>query len=316
MRTIKGKRRALVEKLKAVFRHGTPPGARSGNQPELSSTNIQLRAGPPPAKLESLPPELRCQILSSLPTLDDLKSAVHASPVLYQQYIADRKPILNSVLRHTLGDKVFVDAYAVQKSTGMERPPNLPADLAVQVFMMECREHYANPAIISGVCVAGDLIGMAAFYTSTIQPLLQRVPAMFLRNLDRSLQTGCLSKTERVRMLRALYRFQLWCNLHGTSDIAVTRDRAVDRVDMLMYFFEVFEPWESEEISCIHELFLDVYDRIFVKIRWDFDRHSVRFVDSPLADRPDGSIDLTDDGDGGKCCFRRLQTLDWNQIKC
>ena len=301
MRTIKRTRGALVKKPKAVFRHRTPPEAHLENQPELPSTSIQLRVGSPPTKLESLPPELRCQILSALPTLDDLKSAVHALPVLYQQYRQDRKQILDSVLRHTLGDKVFVDAYAVQKSAPMELPPCLAVDLAVQVFMMEYQEHYVNPSIISGRSVVGDLIGMAAFYSSTIQPLFQRVPAILLRNLDRSLQPGHLSKTERARILRALYRFQLWCNLHGTSDIAAARDRAVDPLDMLKYFFEVFEPWETEEISRIHELFLDLYDRIFVKIRWDFDRHSIRFVDAPPADRPDGSIDLGHDQYRGKC---------------
>ncbi len=315
MRSIKRTRRALVERLKVVFRHGQPPEISPGSHESLrglSSANIQLLASTPSANLESLPPELRCQILSSLPTLDDLKSAVYASPVLYQQYRQDRKPILDSVLRRTLGDKVVVDAYAVQKSAPMERPPYLAADLAIQVFMMEYQEYYTNPSVVSGACAVGDLIGMAAFYSSTIQPLLQRVPAMLLRNLDRSLQPGPLSKTEQARILRALYRFQLWCNLHGTSDIAAARDRAVDPVDMLKYFFEVFEPWETEEISCIHELFLDLYDRIFAKIRWDFDRHSIRFVNSPLGDKPDGSIDLGHDEYSGKCCFGRLRSLNLN----
>jgi hypothetical protein len=259
-----GKRKALIQKFKAIFHLSS----RSESTPKLSSRPT----------LETLPPELRCRILSALATLDDLKSAVRASPVLYQQYRADRKSILGSVLRHTLGDQVFVDAYAVQTSAPLVRPPYLAAHLAVQLCMTEYQTNRKNPSLVSRECVVGDLVGMAAFYTFTVKPLMEGgIPRLLLCNLKREAQLGFLSATERTRILRAMYRFQLWCNLYGTGELATTRIWGVDPFDMLLYFFEVFEPWEAEEISCIHKIFMGIYHWVF---KWDVDGDSIRFVDS------------------------------------
>lgn len=298
--------KGLVHRIKTLIRRSSltkrqQPQRRTGSS--VPSPNLQTLHTTPSSRLECLPAELRCQILSSFSNLDDLKSTAHASPVLYQQYRADRKIILDSVLRQTLGDKVFVDAYAVQKSLPLEGPAELPVNLGVQFFMMEYQKHYSGPSLISSECTVEDLIGMAAFYTSTIKPLLVSIPAMLLRNLNRSLQLGSLSSTERTRITRALYRFQMWCNLYGTSDIAAARDWPLDPFDMLMYFFEVFQPWEIEEISCIHTFFMDMYDRIFVDVRWDLDSSSIRFLDSPGDSLLGGPVDLSwGDDDGGECC--------------
>lgn len=298
--------KGLVHRIKTLIRRSSltkrqQPQRRTGSS--VPSPNLQTLHTTPSSRLECLPAELRCQILSSFSNLDDLKSTAHASPVLYQQYRADRKIILDSVLRQTLGDKVFVDAYAVQKSLPLEGPAELPVNLGVQFFMMEYQKHYSGPSLISSECTVEDLIGMAAFYTSTIKPLLVSIPAMLLRNLNRSLQLGSLSSTERTRITRALYRFQMWCNLYGTSDIAAARDWPLDPFDMLMYFFEIFHPWEIEEISCIHTFFMEMYDRIFVDIRWDLDSSSIRFLDSAGNSSLGGPVDLSwGDDDGGECC--------------
>jgi hypothetical protein len=140
-----------------------------------------------------------------------------------------------------------------------------------------------------------ELVGIAAFYSFTIQRLLALVPDRLLRNLDRSLTVddlGRLSLVERTRLIRALYRFQLWCNLYGTREGAACRDFTVDHYDMLVYFFEVFRPWEIEEISCIHALFVDRYDLVFADIRWDLHEHSIRFADPPPHETPNAPADL------------------------
>ncbi len=282
----KGKRRALVQKLKTIL--GLSSRASRRKQPEGCPEPRPIFKS-----LETLPAELRCQILASLATLDDLKSAMRASPVLYQQYRADRKTVLDAVLRRILGDQTFVDAYTVQRSAG-------PPCLAVEVLTDEYRTHRATPSLLSRKCAVADLVGMAAFYSSTIRPLLRRV---FATMPARVVQHGPLSDTEHARMLRALYRFQLWCNLYGTGEGAATRGRAVRPCDMLLHFFGAFEPWEVEEISCVHEFFMDMYLQTFT---WDADGRNIRFVDLTGVERTIAVRDPFEDDDGKWSSFFSL----------
>ena len=90
---------------------------------------------------------------------------------------------------------------------------------------------------------------MAGFYSSIIRPLLLEFSELLLRKLDTSPEGG-LSKTERVRFLRALHRFQVWCNLFGIGNDARSESCKVCRIEMLR-FFGILSPWEMEEISCV-----------------------------------------------------------------
>lgn len=308
--------KVLAHRIKSLFR---PSSAESPQATEAADAESDVERpvqshvdptppSPPPSlpsRLETLPSELGAHILASLTRLSDLKAAVHASPILYKQYRENRKSVLYNVLRQALGDKAFVDAYAVQTSAPLELPPYLPAFLAVQSHMSTHQQYSSAPSTVFDECAVEELIGMAAFYISTISPLLKRIPEKLLRNLDRSLKLeGGLRSVERLRIARALYRFQLWCNLYGTGDGAACRDQTVDHFDMLVYFFEVFPAWEIEEISCIHAFFMDMYDRIFVDIRWDLHKDSIRFVDFPRGETPVGSVDLSHGlvDDGGEFC--------------
>lgn len=264
---IKSRRKAVSRTAKALF-------CSSFRRPSWTTSKTKatdhISPTTEPSRLESLPAELRSQILSSLASLDDLKAAVQASPVLYQQYRADRKPILDRVLRTTLGEHVFVDAFAAQKSARFEPPPYLAAHLAAQLFMHTYQEHRAQPSLVANECTNTDVVGMASFYWSTVVPLMQEIPQRLLHHLDPSLQPCGLSGVERERLLRALYRFQMWCNLYGTRPGAAAGSKSVHPIEVLMYFFQVFEPWEIEEISCIHTLLMDMYDHIFVGLKLHF----------------------------------------------
>lgn len=278
-------------------------GDRKGCDDEEASTPSRPRT-----TLETLPPKLQSQVLSSLASLDDLKAAVHASPALHQQYLSDQKRVLDRVLRSTLGDRVFVDAYAVQTSRPLGRLPFESPPMAIEMHLMTYQKLVdSSPDVIpvSERCTVEELIGMAVFYTGTIKPLLRRIPRLLLRNLDRSIKVDGLSRVEQTRILRALYRFQLWCNLYGTSQLACAREQTIDPYDILGYFFEVFNPWEIEEISCIYAFFMEMYEKVFADIKWDLDRDSLRFVEWTSTYTPDGSFDLE------PFCELFLEPLPW-----
>lgn len=99
--------------------------------------------------------------------------------------------------------------------------------------------------------------------------------------------------------MRALYRFQLCCNLfgqgrHGTPGRPRLSFRSVDVLDK---FICIFEPWQIEEIACIHAFAEKMYDQVFRDIAWDVDENSPKF-DGQRPPTPDGTFDL-----GNSCQF-------------
>jgi hypothetical protein len=214
-----------------------------------------------PTTLETLPAELRLNILLSISDLADLKAVVHASPVLHQQYLLDRKRILGHVLKKTLGS-VFADAQALQAAASLgDFGKDVPVESIREILQQHIDEYVArrsDPDIVTE-CGVDDLAAMASFYLSVIQPLLVGFPALFLQGLDASMEVGHLSKTERIRFLRALYRFQLFYDLFKCETTRVQRDPLIPCADKLGMFFTIFEPYEVEEVYCLFSAMADKY---------------------------------------------------------
>ncbi|KAG8161142.1 hypothetical protein KVR01_009406 [Diaporthe batatas] len=81
-----------------------------------------------------------------------------------------------------------------------------------------------------------------------------------------------MTKSETVRLTRALYRVQLWCNIYGfgafSSGMGPTRS-PVDTLpwQMVCMFHETFEAWEVEEMLCIYQHMLIIVERLFKNTR-------------------------------------------------
>lgn len=82
-----------------------------------------------------------------------------------------------------------------------------------------------------------------------------------------------LSKTEDMRLVRALYCFQLNCNLLGISRYHSVWDRSRwdfdDDSDIFKLFLCIYESWEIEGIACIYKFAEEELDRIFSDIYHD-----------------------------------------------
>ncbi|ODM19351.1 hypothetical protein SI65_05969 [Aspergillus cristatus] len=103
-----------------------------------------------------------------------------------------------------------------------------------------------------------------------------------------------LSRTEEAGIVRALYRFQLHCNLFGVSQYNFFRQRRLKflDVDILNIFFRVFEPWDVEEIACIYTFTKAKYNQIFDDIRWDVHQENPKFEAQRRPPTPDGAFDF------------------------
>lgn len=128
---------------------------------------------------------------------------------------------------------------------------------------------------------------MIKFHLSTIRPIAQRYTEFALSNLARATETQqakALSGAEEVRLLRAIYRFQLCCNLFSTQLGRTWRSTYRAHILDLSLFVTQYEPWEIESIACFAFFMEREYWKIFETIRWDVDR-----------DNPENAGELTFD---------------------
>ncbi|KAI1957354.1 hypothetical protein LOZ58_005724 [Ophidiomyces ophidiicola] len=103
------------------------------------------------------------------------------------------------------------------------------------------------------------------------------------------------SNTEETRIVRALYRFQVCCNIFGKGyeRWGASEFHSIDSIDISVIYFDLFEPWEVEEIACIHHFTTQQFNQIFDAISWDVNEKNPNFTnDRPPT--PPGAFHLED----------------------
>ncbi|KAK1655116.1 hypothetical protein BDP81DRAFT_468400 [Colletotrichum phormii] len=193
--------------------------------------------------LEGLPAELQLQVLRNLSNLHDLSAVIHASPSLHR-----------SKTFHT--HRVFVDAFAVHRLALLRESGSEETTELLEEFMDTYSRLQSDPGSFRAACTVDDLAEIARFYSSTVEPLKTSFYEEF-RCHKRSIwvereDSNKLSTTENVRMLRALYHFEIWCSCYGLGSSAVQLLPMTTNIEMLRFMNKHFEPWEIEELACIY----------------------------------------------------------------
>ncbi|RMD44030.1 hypothetical protein DV735_g1076, partial [Chaetothyriales sp. CBS 134920] len=245
----------------------------------------QLEVEDSSSPLERLPGELRLRVLTSIPDLTTLRSLVHASPVLHASYFHNRDTVLRTCLGREL-DGLLVDAYA----TLMSRVGTLGSPRTNEMIV-SFLDGYKGWLSGSSPCPELESISpsslrwMAAFQAFVARPLALRYAGSALANLreDTAADTAaaamagipaesediddCRSRSEEIRVLRALYRFQTFCHLFGRNK--GQRVGGFDLHQIIEVFFGLFEPWEAEAVGCIELFVRDKYEDIFHEVKED-----------------------------------------------
>jgi hypothetical protein len=233
--------------------------------------------------------------------IDGLHALVHASPTFHQQYLLDRRFLLCQCLGRTLRS-VTVDACAVYRSS-------LPSfvDTSTKETVAEFLTSYQENRLSVDYSIAAEglsedeAVAIAAFHSTTVQALAHQYIAWALDNVAKETKDSPYqeppSVTEHTRIMRALYRFQLLCNLFGRGGHGSTEERLrwhlnFDTVSVLSIFFGIFEPWEVEEVICIYAFAKDKYDQIFRDISWDVNPENPKFDDQPRPPTPEGAFEF------------------------
>jgi hypothetical protein len=247
--------------------------------------------------LESLLPDLRHLLLSIL-DLPSLKSLVCASPVFHEQYVIARRTLLCQCLDNTLG-VVAADAWAAYLSGEPNPLPSTtrigdwdPSPTAAVDFLKSYEERRCSSrySLLREQLTVEEAVGISEFHLRIVLPLAGKFMTQALANLwdlvhpcaNAQLLREQLSLTEEMRLLRALYRFQIGCNLFGNGrrhlgdSFGHTTPETLNPTQLSYEFFHQFQPWEYEEIACIYAFALTKYQCTIVDIPRSF-RPSRRF---------------------------------------
>jgi hypothetical protein len=266
--------------------------AQPGTHPisDTAGTSVQRNAA-----LENLPAEIRRAILDAL-DYKRLRDLAHASPTFHQQYRLDRRSLLRGCLQRTLG-AAAVDACAAYRSSPECFSDERTKESVAEFLKAYCdRRSSATYSISDEALTENEVVAMVAFHFTVIEPLFERFTIWALGHLAN--ETGGsphhkpLSTTEEARVMRAMYRFQLCCNLFHERRDQFMQPLHLGSIDVVKLFFCLFEPWEVEEVVCIHAFAKNEFDRIFRDIHSDVSQENPRFADQPRPPTPNGAFDF------------------------
>lgn len=246
--------------------------------------------------LENLPSELRSRILSNMPDLPSLRALVRASPTMHAQYRENRDNILHACLDREL-DGFYVDAQATLMSrAGVLGSPRV--DEMITAFAESYGQCLAGsvPRSRVGSTEPGAIRWLAAYHLSVARPMLRMYSEWALGNLaqlSRSVSvagsgstTGetetnehglVLSRSEEIRILRAIYRYDTYHHLFGVNKGYRQISTPLDDDQVIEMFFCLFDPWEVEAIVCLDVFIRKRYDEIFDEVQLDLDDDNPKY---------------------------------------
>lgn len=221
--------------------------------------------------LEGLPPEIRISILSAM-DLPGLESLVRASTVYHQQYLYDRKRVLRHCLEVALGS-ALPEAYSAYISSTQAFAEARTFQQTSDFFKTHQNHCLSN---VHGTLLKDltldDLICMTKLHRMVVQPLVRFYADWALMNIIQDAETlhihydiseirAPLSSTERDRIMRSLYRFELCCNVLGLSPHFINPGLGCE--DTVKLITNYFEPWQIKELFCINSFALGVCNDAF-----------------------------------------------------
>lgn len=279
------------------------------------------------SRLEDLPAELGVLLLSSMPDLPTLRALVRASPVLHAQYRYCRDSILRACLDREL-DGLFVDAYGTAMSRVRELGPR--TDETIIEFLDTYRTRLSGSEIVPNMksIDPGRIRWLVAYHISVARPLARLYSNWALANLKQAVLSSTsrqgavaggvnevvekevteeeqaaqddhditLSRSEEIRVFRALYRYETYHHLFGQNQ--GQRQGGFRHHEIHDLFFCLFDPWEAEAVGCIDTFVRLRYEDIFNQVKTDLHPRNARFRLANGVYNPEGSHDLEGEHDG------------------
>lgn len=231
--------------------------------------------------LQRLPMELLRWILASLPDIQSLASAALSCRSLYWAFKYSEDGLIKDVLVNCMGFDVPPEAIiAVQfhpSFVGNEMKQycdNLTeSELEEGRWAIDMVNHadfftrnLKRPNTSAGLTMR-DALALSNFHLHVVEKLMERflqacklapLPSSFLHK--NVLCPGPVTWTEKERIVRAFYRFELLWKLFGCferylidSIPRISRFYYYALYDIIGTFLSKFAPWENLQLGCIHD---------------------------------------------------------------
>lgn len=240
-------------------------------------------------------------VLAQLDSMQSLGSAILSHSLFYNAFHEDTKRIVRSILRNQIPPQLmyyaeatfkaqFVDVDGGKETCILLRPafksvklgsnsPPLEEWCLEWIFDLPLRgtgvpkvsrrgkdkQTYSQMGAIS----IADAISRTHGYVEHFRDgfIRERLPLMQNLMGRRVNPKGSrASRMELFRISRALYRFQIYCNLMFRDVVDLhpgRRARESRNLHMDRYFMGVFPPWVNEQLCCIHDYLEEVLSRAF-----------------------------------------------------
>ena len=205
-----------------------------------------------PVGIFSLPNELIRAILSSLSDAQSLHAASVTCKLLRQSFKESRNEsdICHQVARNGFRPVHLFEALAEQESTRFERS-EWTASETKRFFRkyVSGDEGYFAP-------ISWDLQSLTQLERlhKCVMHFARELAAESIvrkNNESSNRVSEAISESEEVRFVRALYRFQIWCNIFADRKHHPFCDEEQGR-DIIAQF----APWEMEQLACVYDLFM------------------------------------------------------------
>ncbi|KAI1820142.1 hypothetical protein F4861DRAFT_524125 [Xylaria intraflava] len=196
--------------------------------------------------MDRLPLELLQQVLAHL-DLESLRNAALSCRMFFDAFKCAETTITGEVLLRQIDYTVLPEAILVSKSWDLGEPSvNKAIEFAKILNFRELAPTKWNLV---------DALPLARFHEK-VNYLATQAAHEALGNHPRLMETSPEpTREELCRFERALYRFQLYCNVVGR-----TYAEGREYEDM---FFKYFCTWENEQLACIQEHLVRVVSRPF-----------------------------------------------------
>lgn len=238
--------------------------------------------------LDSLPAELQTLIMTHTSSPQSLYALIRASRRLYRVFSLSKQTILSAIIHEILHPEALPDAWALATLSSREPIMETREDSLAFVKMYENkRKNFQQTKLISlPMCITICKLHRSMEYFC--RDFVDRCATICARH-SFPLGAGSLSLswTEEGRIMRALYRLELYGHLLCYTHVEEDRDLLVDdKINLAESFCCIFPTYQVEEIACLHDYF---------QLRLIEVRHRLEdaFVESVLAEMPES--DESDD---------------------
>lgn len=251
--------------------------------------------------LLGLPLHLLSKVLAQLDSMQSLGSIILSHSLFYGAFNDDTKRVVRSILRNQIPPELICYAEAtfkaqfIDNNDGKEVSRLLQSafetfdyeldDVPFQHWRLDWifdhplhgaeasktsrtrpdNQSYSSMGAISIASTISKTYGHVEYFCECF--VRERLPLMHkLMGRHPNPQDSRPSQMELFRIRRALYRFQIYCNLNFRDVVDFHPGRWVREMRnyrLGRYFFNPFSPWVNEQLACVHDYLEEVLSRTF-----------------------------------------------------